>query len=673
MYNQPNTMGGQKMSQMKLGTKIALGFGLLIIIAVGLGGMATWNMKAVGTESNKLADEYAPEVAIANDVERSSLLTMFAMRGYATTEENHYLQEGKKHLKEVNKYLDDAMALADKSAHLTKLKAAVPQAQKGVSEYERLVEETVDKNIALEDLRKKMDAAANEYMENCGSFLNTQNQSMKIEFESGASLDKLEERLTKITLVNDIIDMGNEARAGNFKSQAMRDPKLLKATIDKFDGIVKLFDQLQAITRQDFNLRQIEATRQASDRYSQAMEGFLKVWLDREQINKERENAANRVLESAQNTSMAGVQATLEIAKAADDKLAMSSNVMVTGLVVALIIGCTLAFLITRSITGPINRVITGLNDGAEQVASASGQVSSASQEMAEGASEQAASIEETSSSLEEMSSITKQNADNASHADQLMNEAEKVVQQANESMQKLNHSMTDISKASEETSKIIKTIDEIAFQTNLLALNAAVEAARAGEAGAGFAVVADEVRNLAMRAADAAKNTAELIEGTVKKVTEGSVLSDSTMKAFDQVAESAGKVGQLIGEISSASSEQAQGIQQVNTAVSEMDKVVQQNAANAEESASASEEMNAQAEQLKEMVKELVSLVGGTAKGTDSGPQRVKSKIANRASGHQMYKGTSKKGQTKNLPAGQSQEIEPSQVIPLDDDFKDF
>ncbi len=167
----------------------------------------------------------------------------------------------------------------------------------------------------------------------------------------------------------------------------------------------------------------------------------------------------------------------------------------------------------------------------------ASGQVSSASQQLAAGSSEQAASIEETSSSLEEMSSMTSQNADNAGCADNLMKEVNQVVGQANASMTELTTSMAHISQASEETSKIIKTIDEIAFQTNLLALNAAVEAARAGEAGAGFAVVADEVRNLAMRAADAAKNTADLIEGTVKKVSDGSDLVTKTNDAFTLVA----------------------------------------------------------------------------------------------------------------------------------------
>lgn len=278
-----------------------------------------------------------------------------------------------------------------------------------------------------------------------------------------------------------------------------------------------------------------------------------------------------------------------------------------------LVLAVIATFLFGRRATRPISKVAEGLLGAGGQVAAAARQVSSSSQQLAAGASEQAASIEETSSALEEVASMTRQNAEHASQAKTVMAETSRVVGKAHQSMDQLTASMAEISKASEETSKIIKTIDEIAFQTNLLALNAAVEAARAGEAGAGFAVVADEVRNLAMRAAEAAKNTASLIAGTVKKVKDGVGLVEGASSDFSQVAASAEEMKNLIEEVSAASSDQARGIEQVNRSVGEMDKVIQQNAANAEESASAAEAMKSQADDMKSYVNRLVAIVGDT------------------------------------------------------------
>ncbi len=351
---------------------------------------------------------------------------------------------------------------------------------------------------------------------------------------------------------------------------------------------------------------------------------------------------------------------------------------------ITLAFGATLSIFISRNITVGLTHIAAGLTEGAEQVASASSQVSSASQSLAEGASKQAAGLEETSSSIEEMAFMTKQNADNSNQANTLMADTSSVVDEANHSMTELTGSMKEISTASEETAKIIKTIDEIAFQTNLLALNAAVEAARAGEAGAGFAVVADEVRNLAMRASEAAKNTANLIEGTVKKIKNGSDIVSKTNEAFGKVATGAKKVGDLVGEITAASQEQAQGIEQINKAVAEMDKVIQQNAANAEESASASEEMNSQAEQMKVFVSELVAMVGGNGNGVVSlkRPGHIAMKSGQVSSiSHQLktdvqkvHAVPAKKGKDTKVAMLKDKEIRPDQVIPMRKaDFKDF
>ncbi|MDZ7640927.1 MAG: methyl-accepting chemotaxis protein [Desulfurivibrio sp.] len=301
------------------------------------------------------------------------------------------------------------------------------------------------------------------------------------------------------------------------------------------------------------------------------------------------------------------------------------------------------------SVIKPINNIAGEMLDGAAQVSASSSQVSAGSQELAEGASQQAASLEETSASLEEISTMTRQNADNASSADGLMKEAGEVIKRAESSMGELTASMQEISKASEETNKIIKTIDEIAFQTNLLALNAAVEAARAGEAGAGFAVVADEVRNLALRAAEAAKNTAELIDGTVTKINTGVQVVERTNSEFNEVATSTGKAATLVGEIAVASNEQSKGIGQLNTAMGEMDQVVQRTAANAEESAASSEELNAMAAQMESNVMDLLELVGIAANQIGKTGQKQQ-KGRQKPAGGQQTKTSQAAAQTKRI-----------------------
>ena len=179
---------------------------------------------------------------------------------------------------------------------------------------------------------------------------------------------------------------------------------------------------------------------------------------------------------------------------------------------------------------------------------------------------------------------MIKQNAQNTVLANTLMNTAQDITAKANISVGELNRSIADIAQASEKTRKIVKTIDEIAFQTNLLALNAAVEAARAGQAGAGFAVVADEVRNLAMRAAESARNTSELLGDITLKIKHGETQAAVMNTAFHQIDESSGNVVNLVADIATASQQQAQGIDQINQAVVEVSRVTQENATSSQE-----------------------------------------------------------------------------------------
>ncbi|MBF0228785.1 MAG: MCP four helix bundle domain-containing protein [Desulfamplus sp.] len=787
-------------SNMKLGTKIGLGFGSLIIIAMLLGGMAVINMRGVSVDATKLANEYVPEVDIASEIDNAASRLMYAMRGYGFTEGDNFYKDAQSEIKNLDTAIAKGDELSKSAIHLEKLDDHLAVIKSARDQYKDAMDSTKEFITALQSGRTALEGSAAVYMENGYRFLESQNVAFKSDLkerqekiasvitlvETGSdvraanfkaqadnepelmqkAVDKLDsvkpiieslrkiirseddnkrmdnivngasayqdamklflreskkgvsadasilaqtradmdknasiyvvnckdfldgqqakltkdmiERNLKISLTNDVVDLGNDIIIKANLSQVKRDPKIMMEGEKNFAKIDEKLKQLREITRNQVNLDQITAVEQAGKAYQQVMLKLLDDWTKLQDIGVKRTAFGNELLKACAELADAGMDQTTSIAKGAMDSLNRSSTIMIIGLVIALVVGVFLAFYITVSITGPIRRVIEGLTLGSQQVASASGQVSSASQSLAEGSSQQAASIEETSSSLEEMSSMTKQNSENAAQADLLMKETNTVVAKANQSMNHLTTSMEEISKASDDTSKIIKTIDEIAFQTNLLALNAAVEAARAGEAGAGFAVVAEEVRNLAMRSAEAAKNTANLIEGTVTKVRDGSSLVKKTSEAFTQVATTSVKVGELVGEIAAASREQSTGIEQVNIAVSEMDKVIQQNAANAEESASASEEMNAQAETMNDFVNELVGLVEGNMAA--AGNRRMKNvssykpkSKSMRTIGHTTYgaltHGHIGGGKSKPMASSKKGEVRSDQVIPFDDD----
>jgi len=639
---------------MKLGTKIGVGFGALIVIAALLGGLGVWNMRSVRVGSQKLVQEFLPEVDIAANMEQAAFETMYNMRGYAFTQQTKFLDEGRKYLEETKKQIKNAKDLAARSADLGGLKGAAEKAEAKVLEYETLVSATVAKNQAIDENRKRLDESAQRYLKSAYDFLNAESERLKKDVAGKLEEAKLTERISKITLANDAIDLANGIRVSAWKGQARRDIQVLQDAIKTFDELAKRFDALRQITHLEADVKTIEQMQAAAHDYKQAMQDFISNSLALEEIAARRQVAADEIIAQAEAVTEAGINETTKVAQTGDAALSTASSVMIFGLIGAAVIGVLLAVFITRSITKPINRIIESLTAGAEQTAAAAEQVSAASQSLAQGASEQAAAIEETSSSLEEMSSMTKQNAGNAQQANSLMAEAGQLVARGQESMGRLTAAIEEIKKSSDETAKIVKTIDEIAFQTNLLALNAAVEAARAGDAGKGFAVVAEEVRNLAQRAGEAARNTAALIEGSVKNAENGVSVAGETAKALEEITTSAQKVSSLISEIAAASNEQAQGIDQVTTAVGQMDQVTQQNAANAEESASASEELSAQAQQLQGMVQELLALVrGGSAVATTGSAQTTRARTTARtgAGGTKPTAGTYPTAKTTKRP----------------------
>ncbi|MGE4294630.1 MAG: methyl-accepting chemotaxis protein [Campylobacterales bacterium] len=370
-----------------------------------------------------------------------------------------------------------------------------------------------------------------------------------------------------------------------------------------------------------------------------------------------------------------------------DDAMSLSAfetNLIIVTLLAVVTIGVLLSVLIIRSVTRSITQGVEAISEANAQVLTASDQIASSATSLAEGASTQASGVEQVSATIEESTAVNTQNSENAREASVLAQGANDAATKGDEKIKRLMGSMTEITEASEQIAKIIKTIDEIAFQTNLLALNAAVEAARAGEHGLGFAVVADEVKNLAGRSANAAKETAGIIEKAITKIKEGNQIARETNEAFAEILDKAKKTSDLIGEIAASVREQAEGMNQIATAMGQIDQITQQNAATSEEAAAASEEMNAQANAMMSSVAELAKVVGieiHTARANPVKTAKPAARLAPKpASVAAKPKPAAPKAIAHKAPEKPARSAQPSkkreedQIFPLDEeDMKEF
>ena len=674
-----------------------------------------------GQEAKLKQDLKAKDANVDERLQKISLVTAMIEKGDAARVSN-FKAQATNDAKPLQEAVDTLKGIEEVTAALHKITREqdnikrVDVTNKAAADYRTAIEEFAASETALAKLRQSMDENAGAFVKDCDEFLAAQQ----------AALDKdMSERHDKITTVNDIIDVGNETRISTFKSQALRDPELIRKATANFAVMDEKFEALRKITRQKEDLDRIDSTKAAAQGYQTAMTSLLENWTKLQELSKSRDETSATVLQLAQTTAQDGIDSTRTVSETAYSSLNLASNIVGGGLIGVLVLGMLLSVGITRSITGPLKRVIDGLTNAADQVDSAANQISQSSQQLAAGASQQASSLEETSAAMEQMSSQTKANADgaqqtagavveiteaarhnaeNTKRASELAGEAKAAAGNGAKGMDEIARAMAEIREGSDRVSDIIQVIEDITHQTKMLATNAAIEAARAGDQGKGFAVVADEVSKLAESSKTSAKQISDLIRDSARKAHTGTELVDNgsavlkeilektgrvaelindVTSASDQQAQNVGRVDQLVKGISSSSEEQANGVDQVSRAVSDMDKVTQQNAANAEEAASASEELAAQAATLKSLVDEVAAMVGrrdGIQARAWQDPETAASNghcAKATRSGHPLAPDVANgagNGSPAKKPAGGTNRIDRlAKAIPMPNDFQDF
>jgi chromosome segregation ATPase len=580
-----------------------------------IGGLAVVNMDRSSRAARTLAEAYVPQATLGGDLGEAASEAQLAATSFGYTAETNFLLDASQQLTALRATLDAAKSLAQTQQSLVQLRSQVAGLEPLFASAQSDLEATAAQNRRMVELRTQLEDKAEIFIYNIEMYVGDLEDALTRDIQAGVSASVLTNHATRISLASEIRVAGNAARVAVFKSLALRQPELLSAGMSQFEKLQTHLKELFPLEKDPAHLRELKDVADAAMEYGQAMAQIQIAQQELGKLSAKRTQNAIAMETLVDQTVTQGLSQTLQAADQTSRRLTRGSRLLTGGLAAAVLAGIALACWLTHNTNGHLISAARRLDEGAEQVAGASGQLSESSNSLAQSASREAASLEETSSCLEEMASMIRQSSEHAQAAREQSAAANAAALEGASGMRKMSEAMSAIGESSGNVSRIVKTINEIAFQTNLLALNASVEAARAGEAGRGFAVVANEVRALAQRSAQAARETAEKIEDSVAKSAYGIEISREVDEHLKTIASRTSEVDGLINRVAQALREQAQGVHQLNTTVAEMEKATQSNAANAEETASAAEELNAQTRMFTDAVEELSDLAGSECK----------------------------------------------------------
>jgi Methyl-accepting chemotaxis protein len=595
------------LQNLTIGKKIALGFGFLFVLLIGVATIAYTALGGAGRRLEMFSTS-AQETYTAVSLESS-------MQGLKL-QVNEFLATGSAEsiaaCEAARKALDAELARAAELIVEPARAAQVAKARELLATY----------NAAFGDLvanHKARVAIENDVLTPSSKTIAEGLQSMLAQARTQGDMNAAFQISNGLGAFYECMSLANAFLLTSDAPKAVAAREALATTVSQIERMQQdqlEMEKLDASLKDEAKTQLLASLRQTAETYREGLDKVVAGHQARAKILAERINRVAPEFTAALarvKTAVHAYQQELQDRTQTEQKRNEFVVFVITA--VGLGAGAIAAWLITRGVTRRITEVAARLATESDKTAAAAQQVSQASQSMANGASQQAASLEETSSSLHEMASMTSRNSDNAQDAKTLANQARQTADAGAIEMEEMKRAMAAIKGSSTEISKIIKTIDEIAFQTNILALNAAVEAARAGEAGLGFAVVADEVRNLAQRCAGAAKETADKISASTEKSEQGARISEKMAANLAAIVDKTRQLDERIAEIAQSSHEQSEGIGQLNSAVASMDKITQENAALAEESSASAEELKSQAEQVRLAVAELMRM----AKGDDN------------------------------------------------------
>jgi methyl-accepting chemotaxis protein len=663
-------------NRLSIGKKISMGFIIIILITIISSVYSLFNTLNVNRQVNVLSEQYMVEVEDLNEFTKVMNELNISSQLYFTDGKDLDYNSAMEAIIKANEQLKGLDNLVVKYPNLIQLKSSLDTITSKMNEYSKSIE-------AIKELQK-LKAEKLDTMSSIGITINqvvsdltaSQNGKLNIAFDQEKTdIDTIKQRYKKVEKINKInVD---------FAAIRLRNTQIITQLADityadamdtmnpLLDTLIIDVEQLKSLFTDPTDIGNMDKALGVLDDYKIASKALYEELVQVDTVSEQAKGLANDIMLSIDSINESAIGQTVEIVNKSQSSLTTAMYITLASLVIMILLAIMIAFITIRNITKTMNAITGNLSDASYYIASASNQLANASDQLASGSTEQASSIEEISATMEETSSMVMQNTENTRQAAGLSKQSSISSRQGVEQMLKMQVSMQEIKNSSSQISKVIRVIDDIAFQTNILALNAAVEAARAGDAGKGFAVVAEEVRNLAQRSAEAAKDTAAMIETNIKLSDEGVIVSNQVNTSLGEINTNIENMNKLVNEITAASEEQSRGVKQVTEAIAQMEDVVQQTAATAEESASAAEELNNQAETLKNAVDELVVLVHG-AKGnehtTQKNPSVYKEHTTSKAKGNKNISPvTSKKTYETWVPKNRS--VSPSEVLPLDND----